>query len=158
METFSALLAICAGNSPVTGEFHTQRPMTRNFDIFFDLRLNKRLSKQSWGWWFETPSHHYDVTYITHYQTPFLFEIVNPNVNPNISHVWWLFGVRCSIIECLISLPSLTDECFRYLMYTSWCICNYTQPRNVSVFRPSLKILAWTWRQGTPLYEVEILG
>ena len=28
----------------------------RSFDIFFDLRLNKRLSKQSWGWWFETPS------------------------------------------------------------------------------------------------------
>ena len=23
---------------------------------FFDLRLNKRLSKQSWGWWFETQS------------------------------------------------------------------------------------------------------
>ena len=33
-----------------------QRPVTRNFDIFFDLRLNKRLSKQTWGWWFETPS------------------------------------------------------------------------------------------------------
>ena len=56
METFSALLAICAGNSPVPGEFPTQRPVTRSFDVFFDLRLNKRLSKQSWGWWFETPS------------------------------------------------------------------------------------------------------
>ena len=56
METFSALLAICAGNSPVTGEFPAQRPVTRSFDVFFDLRLNKRLSKQWWGWWFETPS------------------------------------------------------------------------------------------------------
>ena len=56
METFSALLAICAGNSSVTGEFPTQRPVTRSFDVFFDLRLNKRLSKQSWGWWFETLS------------------------------------------------------------------------------------------------------
>ena len=56
METFSALLAICAGNSPVPGEFPAQRPVTRSFDVFFDLRLNKRLSKQSWGWWFETPS------------------------------------------------------------------------------------------------------
>ena len=54
METFSALLAICAGNSPVTGEFPAQRPVTRSFDVF--LRLNQRLSKQSWGWWFETPS------------------------------------------------------------------------------------------------------
>ena len=84
MEAFSALLAICAGNSPVTGELSTQRPATRgfdvfhvtgllrnkpvtgdfpaqwplmsSFDVFFDLRPNKRLSKQSWGWWFETPS------------------------------------------------------------------------------------------------------
>ena len=38
------------------GEFPTQRPVTRSFDVFFDLRLNKRLSKQSWGWWPETPS------------------------------------------------------------------------------------------------------
>ena len=55
METFSALLALCVGNSPVTGEFPSQRPVTRSFDIFSDLRLNQRLSKQSWGWWFETP-------------------------------------------------------------------------------------------------------
>ena len=40
--------------SPV--KFPTQRPVTRSFDVFFDLRLNKWLSKQSWGWWFETRS------------------------------------------------------------------------------------------------------
>ena len=38
------------------GEFPTQRPVTQSFDVFFDLRLNKRLSKQPWGWWFETLS------------------------------------------------------------------------------------------------------
>ena len=56
METFSASLAIRAGNSPVTGDFPAQRPVTRSFDVFFDLRLNILLSKQSWGWWFETKS------------------------------------------------------------------------------------------------------
>ena len=56
METFSALLAICAGNSPVHGEFPAQRPVTRNFDVYFDMHPNNRLSKQSWGWWFETQS------------------------------------------------------------------------------------------------------
>ena len=56
METFSALLAICAGNSPLTGDFPSQRPVTRSFGVFFYLRLNKWLSKQCWGWWFETPS------------------------------------------------------------------------------------------------------
>ena len=55
METFSTLLALCAGNSLVTGEFPAQRPVTWSFDIFFDLCLNKRLSKQSWSWWFERP-------------------------------------------------------------------------------------------------------
>ena len=49
------LLALCAGNSLVTGELPTQRPVTWSFDVFFDLRLNKQLSKQSWGWWSEMP-------------------------------------------------------------------------------------------------------
>ena len=56
MKTFSALLAICARNSPVTGEFPSQTPVTRSFDVFFDLHQNKRLRQQSWGWWFVTPS------------------------------------------------------------------------------------------------------
>ena len=61
METFAALLgllllAFCAGNSPVTCEFPAQRPLTWSFDVFFNLPPNKWLSKQSWGWWFETPS------------------------------------------------------------------------------------------------------
>ena len=51
------------------GEFPTQRPVTRSFDVFFDLLLNKRLSKQPWGWWFETLSwslwRHYNVIRIT---------------------------------------------------------------------------------------------
>ena len=35
------------------GEFLAQRPVTRSFDVFLDLRMNKRLTKLSWGWWFE---------------------------------------------------------------------------------------------------------
>ena len=56
METFFALLALCAGNSLVTGEFPSQMPVPRSLDDCFDLHPNKRLSKQSWGWWFETLS------------------------------------------------------------------------------------------------------
>ena len=47
MKTFSPLLAFCAGNSPVAGEFPTQRPLTRSFDVFFDQRPNKRLGKET---------------------------------------------------------------------------------------------------------------
>ena len=57
METFSALLALCAGSSPVTGEFPSQSPVTRSFDIFIDLRLNKRFNKHSIRWWFDMPLH-----------------------------------------------------------------------------------------------------
>ena len=60
METFSALLAICVG------EFPAQRPVTLSFDVFFNRRPNKRLSKHLWGWWFETNLpplwHHSNVT------------------------------------------------------------------------------------------------
>ena len=47
---------------PLFGEFtgHWWIPLTkaetRSLDVFFDLCQSKRLSKQSWGWWFETPS------------------------------------------------------------------------------------------------------
>ena len=54
-EIFFALLDFCAGNSPLTGEFPSRKTVTRSFDVFFDLRLNKRLSKQSRRRWFETP-------------------------------------------------------------------------------------------------------
>ena len=52
----SAKLAIFPGNSSVTGEFPAQRPVTRSFDVFLVLRPNKRLSKQSRGWWFQMHS------------------------------------------------------------------------------------------------------
>ena len=56
METFSALLALCEGNSPFPSEFLSQRPATRNFDVSFNLRLNKRLSKHLRQQWFKTRS------------------------------------------------------------------------------------------------------
>ena len=49
METFPALLALCAGNSPVTGEFPAQRPVARNFDVFFDLRINDWVNNREAG-------------------------------------------------------------------------------------------------------------
>ena len=53
---FSRVNGPLCGEFTGSGEFPAQRPVTRSFDVFFDLRLNKRLSKQPWGWWFETPS------------------------------------------------------------------------------------------------------
>ena len=80
METFSALLALCAGNSPVPGDFPAQRPVTRSCDVFFDLRLNNRLSKQWRGWWFETLSrpfwrHSNEIFYLL-YESYCLLELI----------------------------------------------------------------------------------
>ena len=74
METVSASLAFCTGNSPVTGEFPQIRPVARSFDVFFDLCLNQQLGKQWRLRWFETPSHslwrHYnDTSYATAHDT-----------------------------------------------------------------------------------------
>ena len=49
------ITGLCVGDSPF-GVFPSQRPVARSFEVFFDLRLNKRLSRQSRRWWFETPS------------------------------------------------------------------------------------------------------
>ena len=84
METFSVFLALCEGNSLVTGEVTTQRPVTQSFVVFFDLRPNKRLSKQSWCWWSETPSRslwrHYNevkmIMYFYRYHHSFSFFII----------------------------------------------------------------------------------
>ena len=56
IETFSALLALCEENAPVTGGFPLLRSVTRSFDVFIDLRLNKHLSKQARRRWFDRPS------------------------------------------------------------------------------------------------------
>ena len=62
MEAFSALLALCAGNSPVTGEFPAQRSVTRSFDVFFDLRLNKGWINNVEAGDLRRHRTHYDVT------------------------------------------------------------------------------------------------
>ena len=61
METFSALLAICAGNSPVPDEFPTQRPVTRSFDVYFDLRPNNGWVNNCEAGDFRPDRAHYDV-------------------------------------------------------------------------------------------------
>ena len=113
METFAALLAICAGNSPVPGEFPTQRPVTQSFDVYFDLRPNKRLSKQYRGWWFETLSpplwrHRYEWRHIFYCYT----------IHPEIMNMVPILLCNCSMfrerwrspISCRIALLMMTSS------------------------------------------------
>ena len=116
METFSALLALCAG-----------RPVTRSFDVFFDLRLNKRSSKQSWGWWFQTPSrsswrHCNDVwtfSYLKSYFTGISRGVtVEPSYNMIIvffhdtHNMLWTLQM-CQISICILRLVYLRNRYYR---------------------------------------------
>ena len=107
MKTLSAQLAICAGNSPVTGEFTAQRPVTRSFDVFFDLRLNKWLSKQWWCWWVETPSRplwcHCNISQMVEYLD--LYSLCRKTPYHQIS--WNLEAARLDVIM-IVSLWNLT--------------------------------------------------
>ena len=93
IEIFSAWLALCAGNSPVAGEPPSQRPVTRSFGVFFDLRLNKQLGKQWRRWWFETPARslwrHINGDYEQKYPFPSLYLCQNPAWRQHLSHFFW---------------------------------------------------------------------
>ena len=107
MKTFSALLAFCAGNWPVTSEFPSQRPLTRSFVVFFGLCLDKRLSKQSKRRWFETPSR----SLCRHCNRVFLYSIAN--VYP-----WPMYSLTMSNEELWIS-----NYITRYLCDVIACPC-----------------------------------
>ena len=130
MESFSALLALCAGNSPITGEFPSQRPVMRSLDVLFDLCLNKRLSEQSWVWWFETPllplRRHSNTQNSVNYYT-------NSSLSTKIKHhiQWYTFYfVFCKkeqyIHERAAHLKDLIRTCdLRYIIWRDTCSKSY---------------------------------
>ena len=126
MEAFSALLALCAGNSPVPAEFSSQRPVTRSFDVFFDLRLNKRLNKQ-WAWRFETLSRllwrHCNVELFRRCQWS------NPDKCGYINSLWtsdaiWRQGSRSTLVQrmacCLMAPSHYLNQCWLIITKVQW--------------------------------------
>ena len=114
IEIFSPLLTLWEGNPPLTGGFPSQRPVTRSFEFFFDLRLNKRLSKQPRRRWFETPSHS-----LWRHCNGIQTSIEPPPVYPDhchklSNHYISYFGramlfLMCSIMNWYISVHKLTS-------------------------------------------------
>ena len=138
METFSALLAICVGNSPVPGEFPTQRPVTRSFDVYFDLRPNKRLSKQWWGWWFETQS-----CSLWRHRNDF------PCV---LKGVWYRYCISCNIWRCVFSADPfyslrwweyLTSNNNPHLIMIHWPLLRCRMFYHVHMAKNVLCLVSW---------------
>ena len=135
MEAYCALLALRVGNSPVTGEFPAQVPVTRGFDAFFDLRLNKRLSKQSLGWWYETPSG------LLWLQCTAVVIIMTASSNVSISRVTSALWVE-PINHRLLPLTKPSDV---ELWYFRWCapVQTFWQAVEMAVIESPWP---WFWR------------
>ena len=104
-----ALLALCAGNSPVTGEFPSQRPVTQSFDVFFDLRLNKRLSKQSRYRWVRRHRAYYDVN------------VMDRRLRATNRQAWWqmwtvLTIIYTPVLEWVSQKNGVTTSCISFTM------------------------------------------
>ena len=112
METFSVLLTLCEGNSPVTGEILSQRPVAQSFDVFFDMRPNKRWSKLSRRWWFETLviwDVHYDV--IVMCIPKYAKSRNSQNNSMSLNYKVWIFERFCNISDNLEYHQPNTHSC-----------------------------------------------
>ena len=162
MEAFSALLAICARNSPVTGEFPAQRPVTWSLDVFFDLRL-KRLSKQWRGWLFSTPSrplwlHRFDFTMVA----PWLMMQCSKQTH-NASRSWLIChrhqqrfshivlintdqGVKCSIVaqEVSVELIQSSMRMLGIFTHTRW-VCSWMLKMHTHSVKPGCYQVIEAW-------------
>ena len=154
METFFALLALCAVNSPVTGEFPAQRPVTRSLDVFFDLRLNKLLSKQLWGWWSEeTPScplwHHCIMTWAeiilrkASCVDTFLIHMQYFSYSLVLYIEMWIFSSLCSVETQTMFLVYLDV----YIFVLICCSNPDDVPCNGTIFaiKPAVEVLDGIW-------------
>ena len=110
METISALLALCAGNSPVTSEFPAQRPVTRSFDVCFDPHLNKRLDKRHRA--------HYDVIVMS---ISLMYVLLSVSDHANIFHMQSLSAITNPFLKIYV----YTCMWVCVSLYMHMCICVY---------------------------------
>ena len=154
METFSALLALCAGKSLVTGEFPAQRPVTRS--------LNKRLSKQPRGCWFETPSRP-----LWHQCT--VLSLLS-RIIPALGSRWIKTYIQCGISVSLthwgqdkmaaILLPKYSNafwwmEMYEFRLKFHWSLFLRVQTNNIAAL---VKIMAWCRAGDKPLSEPMVVN
>ena len=120
----------------VRGNHWSQRPVTRSFDVFFDLRLNKRLSKQSWRRWFETPScsfwrHCKDIQPTLSSRNLFQHPHCPPYNLFRLSHCWKspVFAVTKHGIRWLplmwLNQPNLRQTIITYRLWNGIFPCNF---------------------------------
>ena len=157
METCSSLLVICVGNSPGSGEFPAQSPVTRSFDVSFDRCLNKRLRKHSWGWWFETLSRplwrHCNVNWTSDY---FQCIVGSRDMRAFATNFWFTFPFNSS--QPRQNGRHFADDIFKRF-FLGWKCMNFAY--NFTVIFPKIQIynilslvqiMAWCRPNDKPLF------
>ena len=138
METFSALLAFCAGNSPVTSGFPAKRPVTRSFHVFFDLRLNKGWVNNREADDLRRHQAHYDVIVMWIISLYHLHRAILKKSGGNRFHIEkniYFSNIELSHIHCYVVCVALiaTKVCIYRIHYQ----CNKYSPLNLYHFHNS---------------------
>ena len=134
METFSALLALCAGNSPVPGEFHTQRPVTRSFDVYLICtQINGWVNNREAG---DSRRHraHYDVIVM----------------KTKASASWIMYGMLILQVNIKLTLGFTTSHSCRIMFFVCMFTAALRPPRaRIEIpppLKPELPDILWSWR------------
>ena len=110
METFSALLALCAGNSPVTGEFPSQRPVTRSFDIFYDVTVmlsNNMVSNdlaRCWCSFFIILQSKFNCGYVITSIIKCMMNVLI-HISKRVPRMCTMIKVKCYVYDLLVIIP-----------------------------------------------------
>ena len=134
------------------GEFPTQRPVTRSFDVLFDLSLNKRLSKQSWGWWFETQS----CPLWRHCNVAMLFAIIPNMKNRRFTYLLYsiifVFNYQIDVNRARFNVRTGQYD-FHYKVVRS----SYLYIRNPYTWLYDFELISGFWTIGTYAGKIRIL-
>ena len=132
------------------------------FDVFFGLRLTKRLSKQSWGWRFETPLRslwrHFIVSvYNGIYLVLLVYSMLNNNIFRYLTLVFIFYVYKCVLAVVSPWRLSILIALYNHLLCAIRCIiCRYhteTGQRSPNWFRS----FAWIWFAETSIWSSRIL-
>ena len=130
IEIISALLAICAGNSPASSEFPAQRPVTRSFDVFFDLYLNKRLRNNREAGDLRRYGAHYDVIVMTRI-----------NLFTDIFVIWDTVEIYMKYTNTIFCDKLTIASCVKWRQYSGFNVFNTLRPSfSKRIFKVKVKV------------------
>ena len=158
METFSALLVLCAGNSAVTGEFPSQRSATRSFAVSLICAWRKSWVNNRDAGDLRRHRAHYDVTVIK--GVDFIKSYGHRDADEISLERWrWCQSENCSakIVKTLVSyINGLVQDCSNSTANTLELLQSCTKPSicfflikdGIELFCSS-RIMMASWRGNT---------